>query len=597
MTTILVADDVAVIREPIAAALRKAGHTTLCATNGLEVLNLARSEHPDLLILDIQMPDLSGMDALARLRKDAAFRDTPVILLTDSSERDVVLRARDLGVRHYCIKSSFSMRDLQRRIHLLLAQRGLESTTSATPQTPEADPAPATHVLSPRQCVADGSAVSADAAMSRLKELKPLLTRSQLMERIESYGEPRGLSPVVSEVLKLTRSPGASIEHIAKVIRRDQAIALKVLRLANSAAYSRGGPPVESVGKAVVHVGIKAIGQAVLGIGVVDAFSAGADDPPVDPRLFWEHSIACGLIASQLAAQIRCAEPETAFTMGLIHDVGRMITLDILDEEYREVLRVASELQLPVEQVEARLLLNNHADGMDRILHQWGFPRDLVDPVVFHHLSVGNIRAITPKRVPETAMLALANRLANAMLIGSSGNPSIYPTVEFCHALKVSPAWIESIEAGIVDATDDLKFAMLASSGGGDWPDVLTDLRSRFPVSMRPLFVSVHPELDALRLACAKLTDPARETPNIAVVHLTDARERTQLADKLRIAEQEAGVQDLPAIFVSPSGKTRLNDRAIENRATESLPLPLRLERLLQTAGRLLPETAIAAAA
>src|SRR5688572_3689049 len=103
MPTILVADDHAVIRDPLVRLLRHAGYEALPAANGVEALAVLRARHVDVVLLDLLMPKLNGVAFLEALRCAAVteppLRDVRVMLLTSGVEdsRDVA-RARELGV-------------------------------------------------------------------------------------------------------------------------------------------------------------------------------------------------------------------------------------------------------------------------------------------------------------------------------------------------------------------------------------------------------------------------------------------------------------------------------------------------------------------
>ncbi|HVR40390.1 MAG TPA: response regulator [Thermoanaerobaculia bacterium] len=94
---VLVVDDDTSIRKMIVAALRRDGYTFLEAANGLEALDLMRSENPDVVVLDLMMPVLSGWDVLRERSHDAQLRAIPVIIV--SANRDpAVATAVDQGI-------------------------------------------------------------------------------------------------------------------------------------------------------------------------------------------------------------------------------------------------------------------------------------------------------------------------------------------------------------------------------------------------------------------------------------------------------------------------------------------------------------------
>lgn len=86
---VLVADDEPAITALVAEMLRYAGFAVVRAHGGAEAVSLARRERPDLILLDVMMPDLDGRDACKVLKMDQSLRGVPVILFSSADERDV----------------------------------------------------------------------------------------------------------------------------------------------------------------------------------------------------------------------------------------------------------------------------------------------------------------------------------------------------------------------------------------------------------------------------------------------------------------------------------------------------------------------------
>ncbi|MCH9023194.1 MAG: HDOD domain-containing protein, partial [Planctomycetes bacterium] len=540
MKTILVVDDMAVFREPIAASLKIAGYETQCAENGKEALDVARKTQPDLVLLDVAMPVMDGLEYLAACSNDPKLKNIPVILLTAVSEKDYILKAARFGVKNYLLKSQFSTDDLLKHIEKALNSDTSPQTTTTPPQSQTAiqPPAPAipqdtTQHTTPAQTPTPTAQTQAQS-LEALKELKPIVSRSEIRDLLDSCTELKGLSPTVAQVLKLTAaSERCSIDKIVKVIKQDQGIALKILKLANSVVYTRG-EHVDSIHKAVMRIGLNEIRQVVLNIAVIDKFSI--PNQIISIPNFWEHSIACGLIAIEITRALdeKGTQLDAAFTMGLLHDVGRMVYLDVLGEKYLEVLKTAQSLQLPLEQVESRMLLVNHADAMDRILHSWRFPKELINPIAFHQLSMSLIRGQAATTLSKVAILALANRLAHALLLGSSGNLAIYPTEDFVNALRLKPTVIKHIEEEIPDHTYDMKLSLLASANVYKCPPIIDEIKDQIQTPFRPLYISENPDIDAFRIFCDRLKDtPTEEPSNVAVIQIKKGRERAPLTSKL----------------------------------------------------------------
>jgi DNA-binding response OmpR family regulator len=116
MKTILVADDKANIRNLVRDYLEAENFRVVIAANGREALYAARAEKPDLILLDIMMPEMSGYDFIKAYRKES---ETPVILLTAKLDETDKVLGLELGADDYVTKP-FGMKELTARIHAVL---------------------------------------------------------------------------------------------------------------------------------------------------------------------------------------------------------------------------------------------------------------------------------------------------------------------------------------------------------------------------------------------------------------------------------------------------------------------------------------------
>ncbi len=122
MQTILVVDDKANIRNLVRDYLEAEGFHVVIASNGCEALYAARREKPDLILLDIMMPEMSGYDFIKAYRKEC---ETPIILLTAKLDETDKVLGLELGADDYVTKP-FGMKELTARIHAVL-RRALRS--------------------------------------------------------------------------------------------------------------------------------------------------------------------------------------------------------------------------------------------------------------------------------------------------------------------------------------------------------------------------------------------------------------------------------------------------------------------------------------
>lgn len=119
---ILVVDDEIHIVHVVAIKLRNNGYEVLTAENGLEAFELACREKPDIIVTDCQMPVMTGLELVAKLRADEATKDTPVVLLTARSFSVEEERKRDLDISE-CLSKPFSPKELLKIVEDILYQK------------------------------------------------------------------------------------------------------------------------------------------------------------------------------------------------------------------------------------------------------------------------------------------------------------------------------------------------------------------------------------------------------------------------------------------------------------------------------------------
>jgi two-component system phosphate regulon response regulator PhoB len=119
---ILVVDDERDLVELIALNLQRSGYEYLVAHDGNTGLEMARKQSPDLIVLDLMMPGMSGQDVAARLKGDPATATIPILMLTAKSEETDIIVGLSMGADDYVTKP-FSMKVLMARITAVLRRR------------------------------------------------------------------------------------------------------------------------------------------------------------------------------------------------------------------------------------------------------------------------------------------------------------------------------------------------------------------------------------------------------------------------------------------------------------------------------------------
>lgn len=209
----------------------------------------------------------------------------------------------------------------------------------------------------------------------------------------------------LQEILK---SPNCAASHVAEVIRLDVNLVVKLLRLVNSPIYAFSSK-MDSVERAVAIIGVDGVSSLALGITAMPMFK---DIPPdlMDVSTFWKHSISCAIFSKELA-QAAGFEGEQFFTVGLLHDVGRLLLLKNLPQAYLQVLLYARGSFIPLMEAEDVILGYNHAQVGGGMLNKWGCPERLSSLVMDHHSPMNS------NRTKEAVIIQLADNMAHAFAI------------------------------------------------------------------------------------------------------------------------------------------------------------------------------------
>ncbi|MHB8763623.1 MAG: HDOD domain-containing protein [Deferrisomatales bacterium] len=141
---------------------------------------------------------------------------------------------------------------------------------------------------------------------------------------LDTIRELPSLPQVLVAVSRVAADPSSSAPDLAEVILKDQALTLKVLRIANSAQYALTAQRVATVSRAVVLLGFESVRAIALGIGAYHLLSTLERGGRILEG-FWTHAVATAVLAQDLARLMGIEVPEEAFVAGLLHDVGKVV--------------------------------------------------------------------------------------------------------------------------------------------------------------------------------------------------------------------------------------------------------------------------------
>jgi len=586
LPNLLLIEPASIVRESISMVLGTHGFEVTAADSARSAMSAIGQCKPDVIVLEPALGDYDGLKLIARIKEAMNAPNLPIVLLTDINEKSQVIRARQLGIRHLQLKKFFTAEQFLHRIEMAMnAEARLNSEANEKSR--------------------GGRLYSAEPAEDlpeSIAGIQPKLTRDEAIDRIVSFGECRALSPTLQLALALIDDPSSSIEKVADVVKRDQGLALAVLRAANSSTFRRGGP-VSSVEQGALRLGLEELRSVIVCVSVIDHFGGGDFDHLINVMSFWEHSLAAALTCQHLAPLIGM-DREQAFMMGLMHDIGRIVLVEQFGKDYLRAFELAEHLKQPLDRIEKRLLGIDHTDVADVLFSTWGFPNEVRTPIANHHLSLGNLKHLVPSSMKATAMLALADSFAHACMLGDSGSGQLRPIEHYARELELTPQRLLTIEQRVIEQVYELRLAIAAASNIAPAKDMLDQLIKTIGHGGVIFATSVDERAapDVFRTWTRRLTaaqkDREPQPPIFALVHLQRDEDLRTVMESVEAQEAAAEVTNLPMVIVHQS-KTALKPERFPDRAVTTLQLPTMAWVIASEAKRLMsinPGRTIAAA-
>jgi putative nucleotidyltransferase with HDIG domain len=236
---------------------------------------------------------------------------------------------------------------------------------------------------------------------------------------VQKVKEVLALPFAVVKIIQLCNDPSASAKELEKPVLSDPAIAAMIMQRANSAAFASIGRTT-SIQRAIMRIGMRATRNVAASFSVFKLFSKEEKSFGFDRILFWVHSLTTGICSHALASMMKYPQPEDAFLAGLLHDIGKMVLDDFLNEEFDKVLRMSYQDDLPVRLAEQSIFEANHAYFGSKIASSWGFPQVIANGIGDHHQYQKVAASAGEQSIG--AIVCMGNQMAKALLAGSGGD-------------------------------------------------------------------------------------------------------------------------------------------------------------------------------
>ncbi len=271
-------------------------------------------------------------------------------------------------------------------------------------------------------------------------------TPEKLQQLVQTIRDLPALPEVVVRVMRMTEDPRSDAQSIAKVIATDQAMAARVLKLANSAFY---GLPrrVSTLSEAVVILGFRTIKNLAIAASTFELLNREIAGYWLQRGELWRHSLACAIGAQLIAHKVRLPVVEEAFVAGLLHDIGKVAINLFVREQFDQIMEHALQNRIPFVEAEQEVLGFNHAMAGGLIAEKWNLPPALVSVIKYHHRP-----SSAPDKDLMISVVHLADILSITMGIGIGGDGLYYVLEEDTLAmLGMEQADIDELCEQVVD--------------------------------------------------------------------------------------------------------------------------------------------------
>ena len=235
------------------------------------------------------------------------------------------------------------------------------------------------------------------------------------------------LPGIFDDLSMMLKDPNSSTHSIQEIMRSDQTLSMKVLRIANSVQYRGERQKVTDVGEAIGTLGFDRIHMVILTSSVFKAFKfENAKNLNYDPAELWKHSLGVAVAASTIAELTNIVPHQRAYSCGLVHDIGKVARLQLHPEDFISDIGDAIYDEISLIEVERRKNSPAHDLLGQIVCQEWGLNRDVESVIRWHHEWDYEERdSVNDEDINKLIdVVMVGNWMAHSMKFGFSGHRS-----------------------------------------------------------------------------------------------------------------------------------------------------------------------------
>jgi len=336
---------------------------------------------PDFILSDWNLQDHTVMELLKILQSQKEWKRIPVIVCVDGGSDSDIRYAKAFGA-NTVLKKPINRNDALKSIKdIIIELTGFDDSNVES----------------------DGEGIR--NRISKIQRLVPLPL-------------------IVREIISASHDPATSAKIMADLIKKDQTITARILKIVNSSYYGFYRK-IGNITHAIVVLGFSEVKNIAMAACMMQAYSM-VNQEKFDRKAFWRHSIGCAYISKKISEKLEIADPDDAFVIGLLHDIGKVVLNQHFPKNFENCLDRANDKNIMLNQAEKELLTIDHAEIGSIIAESWKLPASLVAAIGAHHdlSEAGQWKA-------EANLVHLANYYTHNIAYGDSGNHVIKEPDEY----------------------------------------------------------------------------------------------------------------------------------------------------------------------
>jgi len=270
------------------------------------------------------------------------------------------------------------------------------------------------------------------------------MSREKTKREISKISGLPTLSGVVTQLCAMVESPDVSAAVIGKLIASDQVLAARILKLVNSAFYGFPGR-ISSISQAFVLLGFNVVKGLAVSASVFDMMKGHLEE-------LWRHSLACSIVAGQIARKLEEPDAEEIAVAGLLHDIGKVALWTKFPLEMANIMDDVKNKGSKLLELEDERFGITHPEIGEILVTQWNLPENLVEPITCHHKP-----HLSKKYARRTSIVHLADLIVRGFGYTFSTDIYVSPLSKFSwKCLELNDEMLSKIIEEALDNLDEI---------------------------------------------------------------------------------------------------------------------------------------------